>query len=250
MEGLLKERLKEYLKGQVDAVGFAPVERFAHSPERHHPTSLVQEAQTVIVFGITTPRGVFDSPAYSLYGLHRAYHTIYRRLDEIAVYLCNFLESQGSYRAMPVPSFAPLTYQGPEPWGLLSLKHAAINAGLGRMGRSGQVYHPTFGSLLRLGAVVTDLPILGDEVLAGDPCPAHCRACIKACPAQAFDENGQFNKSTCLSYTIKHAIYPIALKDEKARAQIERVINTAGYDYWVACCECIRACPLNQRAKA
>jgi len=245
----LKEGIKSYLAKDVDVCGFAPVERFAEAPAENHPTQLIKGARTVIVFGIKTPRGVIDSPHYSLYGLHRAYHSIYRRLDEVAVYLCNFLEGQGPYRAMPVPSFAPLTYRGREPWGLISLKHAAVRAGLGSMGRSGQVYHPSYGALLRFGAVVTDAPVEGDEMLIGEPCPPLCQACMKVCPAKAFDSEGNFDKMLCLSHTIKHAIYPLALKGQADRAHMERVINTAGYDYWVACCECLRVCPLNRMGR-
>lgn len=246
----LKEAVKAYLIDKVDAFGFAPVNRFEGAPAGHHPACLVKEAKTVVVFGITTPRAVLDSPDYGLYGLHRSYHTIYRRLDEIAVFLSNYLESISSYRALPVPGFAPLVYRGSEPWGLISLKHAAVNAGLGRMGKSGQVYHPRFGALLRLGAIVTDAPMGGDEMLSGDPCPAHCRACFKSCPTHAFDEKGDFNKIACLTHTIKHAIYPLALRDESSLRHLERITNTAGYDYWLACCECLRVCPLNRRPVA
>ncbi|MCX7982327.1 MAG: hypothetical protein N2572_05390 [Syntrophales bacterium] len=247
MEADLKVRISEYLRERVNTFGFAPVDRFEGAPESHHPARLVKGARTVIVFGLSTPRGVLDSPNYGLHALHRSYHTLYRSLDEIAVHLCNFIESSGPYRALPVPSFAPLVYHGLEPWGIISLKHAAINAGLGRMGRSGQVYHPVYGALPRLGAVVTDATLDANEMLAGSPCPSDCRACFKACPAQAFDGEGNFNKLACLSHSIKHAIYPIALKDEKSLAHIERVINTAGYDYWISCYECLRVCPLNRK---
>jgi epoxyqueuosine reductase len=147
-----------------------------------------------------------------------------------------------------VPSYAPMVFHGFEPWGLLSLKHAAVRAGLGAFGRSGQVYHPDFGARLRFSAVVTDADLPGDKVIEADPCPAKCNACRKACPSGAFTESGEFQKLTCLGYTIKHAIYPLALKDEAGRKNIERVINTAGHDYWIACDECLKACP-NHREK-
>jgi epoxyqueuosine reductase QueG len=51
----------------------------------------------------------------------------------------------------------------------------------------------------------------------------------------------------CLGYLVKHAIYPLALKTEKGLKQIERVINTAGYNYWLTCNECLRVCPSNRR---
>ena len=224
------------------------MERFRDAPEKHHPARICKDAASVIVFGNPVPWGVLSSPEYDLYGIHRSYHTIYRHLDEIAVSLCNFLEAQGPYAAIPVPSYAPLVFHGAEPWGVLSLKHAAVNAGLGAFGRSGQMYHPKYGSRLRLAAVVTSAEMAGDPVLDTDPCPEGCTACQKRCPAGAFTESGEFQKMVCLPYSVKHAIYPLALKGEDALKHIERVVNTAGNDYWLACDECQKACPNNRPA--
>lgn len=247
MDGELKETIKKHLKDRVTALGFAPVERFSDAPDNHHPRLLCKDAKTVIVFGITMSRGVLSSPQYGLHFLHRSYHTLYRHLDDLAVELCNVIEATGPYQATPVPSFAPMAYHDTEPWGLLSLKHAAVKAGLGAFGRSGQVYHPKYGALLRLGAVVTSAEIPGDPLIDQDPCPPKCRACLQVCPSKAFGSDGTFNKMVCLGHTIKHAIYPLALKTESGLKNIERVINTAGYDYWIACMECVRVCPLNRQ---
>jgi epoxyqueuosine reductase len=246
MESGLKEAVRERLKNTVNALGFASVDRFADAPEKHHPATLCRGAETVIVFGITVPRGVLTSPDYGLHALHRTYHTIYRRLDDMAVDLCNFIETRSGCRAVPVPSYAPMVFHGLEPWGLLSLKHAAVKAGVGSFGRSEQVYHPTFGALLRLAAVVTNAAMPGDPLIEADPCPPKCNACLKVCPAKAFGDGGRFGKMICLGHAIKHAIYPLALKDETGLKNIERIINTAGHDYWIACNECVKACPNNR----
>lgn len=203
-----------------------------------------------MVFGIPMSRGVLSSPDYNLYFLHAAYHTIYNRLDEISANLCNFIESESGSRAVPVPSYAPLVFHEFEPWGIISLKHAAVKAGLGAFGRSGQMYNPQFGSLLRLGAVITSAEMPGDPLEEEMPCPDNCSLCHRKCPPGAFGENGRFDKMNCLGHTIKHAVYPLALKDEAGLAHIERVINTAGYNYWLACNECLKVCPLNRKGMA
>ena len=51
---------------------------------------------------------------------------------------------------------------------------------------------------------------------------------------------------TCLGHTIKHAIYPIAFKDNESFKNIEQIINTAGYNYWLECNRCIAVCPNNK----
>lgn len=246
MQKDMKEAIIRHLENHVSAVGFAPVERFTGAPEKHHPADICKKAQTVIVCGIQIPQGVLKSPDYNLYGLHRSYHTAYRRLDEIALDLCNFIEAQGNFAAIMIPSYAPMVFHGMEPWGLLSLKHAAVLAGLGAFGRSGQMYHPVYGSRLRLAAVVTDAPLPGDPLNDKLPCPDKCHACQKICPAGAFTTDGDFQKMKCLGHTVKHAIYPLALKDAAGLKYIERVINTAGHDYWIDCDECLKVCPLNR----
>ncbi|MGD0280162.1 MAG: hypothetical protein ABSC11_12750 [Smithella sp.] len=246
MDNDLKKAISKKMKKSVNAIGFAPVERFKDAPDKHHPEDLCKGAQTVIVFGITVPKGVLSSPAYGLHALHRSYHTIYKNLDALAVDLCIFIESKEKYRAVPVPSYAPMVFDGLEPWGLLSLKHAAVKAGLGAFGRSGQIYHPVYGALLRFAAVVTDAPMPGDSIIEKHPCPPQCKACLKICPSKAFSEDGKFSKLVCLGHTIKHAIYPLALKDEAGLKNIERIINTAGHDYWIACNECVKVCPNNR----
>jgi epoxyqueuosine reductase len=247
MDDILKEEVIRYMHHKVAVLGFSPVDRFKDAPVKHHPEDVCKDAHTVVVYGITIPRGVLSSPTYNLHTLHRSYHTIYKNLDDVSLDLCAFIESQGNYRAVPVPSYAPMVFQGMEPWGIISLKHAAVSAGLGTFGRSGQVYNPDYGSLLRFGAVVTSAALPGDLLMDSTPCPPKCSACHISCPSGAIGSSGEFIKLVCLGHTIKHAIYPLALKTEADLKHIERVINTAGYDYWIACDECVKVCPLNRK---
>jgi epoxyqueuosine reductase QueG len=246
MSNDLKRQISDHMQPDVRAIGFAPVERFADAPPGHQPGNACKNAKTVIVFGLPVPRGILRSPDYNLYFLHRTYHTVYRNLDELALRLCNFIESTGDHLAVPVPSYAPMVFKQMVPWGLMSLKHAAVQAGLGAFGRSGQMYHPKYGSMLRLSAVITSAELPGDPLIEKDPCPPACVACQELCPSGAFDSEGAFDKMICLRYTVKHAIYPLALRDAKSLEHIERVVNTAGHDYWLSCDECLKACPLNR----
>lgn len=242
----LKQEIIQTLEDRVDAIGFAPMDRFNSAPDEHHPSRVCKNARTVIVFGKAVPRGMIHSPGYNLFIMHRAYHSMYPYLDELALMLSNQIEGKGRHLAVPVPSYAPMVFHGREPWGIISLKHAAVEAGMGSFGRNGLMHHPTYGTLLRLGAVITSAEMPGDQKLEASPCPDRCTACLKACPSKAFDDSGAFKKMTCLTKTIKHAIYPLAFQTPEGMKQIERVTNTAGHNYWLTCDTCLKVCPNNR----
>ncbi len=52
---------------------------------------------------------------------------------------------------------------------------------------------------------------------------------------------------SCMGYAIKHGIYRLALGDDYGRENIEMIINTTGYNYWIGCDECLKACPNNRK---
>ena len=236
------DRLGEWLAGRVDASGIAPVDRFVEAPREHHPSYLLEGAKSVVVTGRAIPRGIFHSPAYGLHLLHRASHSAYNELDSLGLKLAIRLESEGDL-AVVVPAYAPLTVSDSGTRGLLSLKHAAVLAGLGSIGRSGLVYKEDFGSLLRFGAVVTTAALGGSPLVDSDPCPAGCTACADACPEGALAPDF-FNKVACALKT-SHSIFQLTMAQDRSPANRELVLNTAGYNYWLNCSECQRVCPLN-----
>jgi epoxyqueuosine reductase QueG len=64
-------------------------------------------------------------------------------------------------------------------------KTVATLSGMGWIGKSGLLITPEFGPRVRLGSVLTDMPLAtGTPVLAGR-C-GNCTACIDACPAKAI----------------------------------------------------------------
>jgi hypothetical protein len=70
---------------------------------------------------------------------------------------------------------------------------AAVDAGLGEIGRLGLLITPTHGPRVRLAAVTTDLPLVADQ-----PRPfgaqEFCRICLKCahcCPGRAIPEGGR-----------------------------------------------------------
>ena len=70
---------------------------------------------------------------------------------------------------------------------------AAIEAGLGELGKHGSMIHRQFGSNFRLSLVLTDLPLEADarEVFGADAFCINCQVCANACPPDAIYRDKQ-----------------------------------------------------------
>ncbi len=84
---------------------------------------------------------------------------------------------------------------------LCPLVPLAVVAGIGELGKNGLLLTERFGSRLRLGAVLTDLPLVADKPLEKNLslfCE-RCERCIKSCPGKALEpvEGEYFSDNNC-----------------------------------------------------
>ena len=193
--------------------------------ERLDPARVLPGAQSVICVALNYYQG--DTTADSSwspvarYAWGSDYHSVITpRLAELAAHLADAggAASKGYVDTGPVLE-----------------RDLAARAGLGWIGKNTMLLHPELGSWFFIGALLTTAALEVDEPLA-DRCGS-CRACLDACPTQAFVAPYVLDARRCISYlTIEH------------RGAIDPALEDALGPWQFGCDICQSVCPWNRKA--
>ncbi|MCV3736525.1 tRNA epoxyqueuosine(34) reductase QueG [Rhizobium sp. TRM96647] len=196
---------------------------------RGDPRVLWSEVRSIVLFGMNygpdeDPRAVLakrDRAAISVYARNRDYHDVIKgRLKEIAT---RFAARAGANVKVFVDT-APVME-----------KPLAMQAGLGWQGKHTNIVSREFGSWLFLGSLFTTAD-LGADAPERDHCGT-CRACLDACPTDAFPAPYRIDARRCISYlTIEH------------KGPIDPALRPLIGNRIYGCDDCLAACPWNKFA--
>lgn len=219
----MKEKIKEIILSLgADVCGIANIDRFTDTPQGFSPTDIFEDCKSVIVFGIALPKGLIQVDPRIIYGHFN--NCSCQRVDTISFSVAKIIEKKFNCYAVSIPCDGPYDFwdeDNIEGRGLISMKHAAVLAGVGTLGKSTLLINSKFGNLLTIGAILTNLNMQSDE-LCESICIAECKKCIDSCPVGAI-EDGNVNQKLCRNNTYNK--------------------NRRGFDI-VNCNNCRNVCPI------
>jgi epoxyqueuosine reductase len=197
---------------------------------RADPSTLWPEVRSIIVLAMnygpqSDPRELASTPdrgAISVYARNRDYHDVMKgRLKEIA----GKLVARAGGDVKVFVDTAPIME-----------KPLAQAAGIGWQGKHTNLVSREFGSWLFLGTIFCTAELAPDVPLA-DHCGS-CRACLDACPTDAFPAPYRLDARRCISYLTIENKGPIPHEFREA-------IGNRIY----GCDDCLAACPWNKFAQ-
>jgi epoxyqueuosine reductase len=187
---MTQSRIKKLAaKAGADLCGIAPVSRFSQAPPGFTPADIWADARSVVVVAKRMPEGALLAPGPVPYKF--AYDTTLQAVLMVMRDTALALQDAG-ITAVPIPG-EPYEYwdeEKREGRGILSLKHAAVLAGLGVMGTNTLLTNDRFGNRVALGALLLGIEAAGDAIAGYRLGCEDCRACVTACPAGAISDAG------------------------------------------------------------
>jgi epoxyqueuosine reductase len=209
---ITKDTIREVAtKNGVDLFGIASVDRFENAPKGFHPKDIYSKTESVIAFAIKLPtESIYaDNPV----PFSHMNTLAMQKMDSITFNISSDLDRFGLKNVL-IPTDDPYLYwdsDKQEGRAILSLRHVGYLAGLGKLGRNNLLINKDYGSMIQIGALLTNTRLEPDPIVDYEVCPPNCRICIDICPQKALTGDTVIQKNcrpisnykTEKGYTIK-----------------------------------------------
>lgn len=201
----------------------------AHRQAYEHPRHVLEGVRSILMLGLPyrTAEPVTIGPGQgriSRYAWGDDYHDVIH--DKLKTLIAALQQLVPGAKARGVVDTAPL----------LEREFAQL-AGLGWIGKNTLLLNKPAGSYFFLAALLTDQELAYDEPSAADHCGT-CRACLDACPTDAFPQPYVLDATRCISYLT------IELRDT-IPIHLRRGIG----DWLFGCDVCQEVCPWNAKGE-
>lgn len=208
----------------ADLCGVASLDRFGDAPNGFHPTDVMPSCKSVISFACRFPIGTLRCKSAIPYT--RVRNSMTPKMDAIALDFCIEMEKHGIV-CVPIPTNESLWDSKTNRFrSIISQKHAAQAAGLGTIGRHSLLITPQYGSMVWLGAVLSEQEFEPDPLLT--PICNNCNLCVEICPINALSES-ELKQLDCWNH---------AFGDDKEQQT-----------WKISCHKCRDICPYNLGSK-
>lgn len=200
-----------------------------HFDLRIDPSKLVPGAKSVITLLLNyfpEKQQSPSAPKISKYAFGDDYHEVIR--SKLKLFLQEINEQIGQVHGRGFVDSAPVLERA---W--------AQKAGIGWIGRNGNLINKQSGSFFFIATLIVDIELTYDNAFVKDYCGT-CTKCIDECPTDAILPDKVIDGSKCISYftiELKDALIPDAQKGK--------------FDNWMFGCDaCQDVCPWNRFAKS
>jgi epoxyqueuosine reductase len=257
----MKRRVKAFaLSLDVDDVGVAAIADY-HSPRSPALNSILPGVKSMVVMAYKEPSSCESSNMQIAMNGRMDLMEYSRSCDYQMV---RFLEREFGAKAMSVPVSFPMemSVESSGTIGDVSLRHAAVAAGLGTFGRHNLVIHPKLGTRVIFTAILSDIELLSDPQVAEDLC-THCDICVKECPAGALNEENKTDVMKCIRHAQPYGIggnirfwtkFIDASEADKKKmvrdVEFWRLYQAGLIGFQYVCWNCMKSCPVGQKAMA
>jgi epoxyqueuosine reductase QueG len=252
-----KEKIREKAKSLgADLVGFANIKDY-NSPRSPDPKSILPGVKSIVVLGFRDCGGAIESGNSVI--ITEGKIEVMRVASHVNYFLSRYIESGLGAKAVPVGADAFPIRMSVDTMGAVqevSLRHAALAAGMGSLGKHNMLVCKEFGSRVMLSALLTELELESDPPLENEIC-TDCNLCVEACPAGALGKEGLTDITKCFRHSqpyslggAMHYFTDMVKKTPEEQKQMLRDVHfwnlyqASMLGFYYQCAECVRVCPL------